>query len=80
VFVQGQAWQFKGWRYDTPAELFGHVRGYYLHYDDQKVPPEIKAWNVRPLAVSRTNLHSGAKAAAMFWAEVDDLLVIKRGK
>jgi len=77
VFVQGQDWQFKNWRWPTPAELFGHVRGYYLHFDDQKPPLQIKAWNVRTLSLSRSNRHSDAKAAAIFWGDIDDLLVNK---
>lgn len=80
VFVHGAAWQFKGWRWDTPAELFGKVRGFYLRYEDEKTPPEVKKWNVKELTVQRAGRHADAKAATLFWADVDEALRLRTAK
>ena len=35
VFVQGESWQFKGWKWESPVELFSHVKGFWLKYEDE---------------------------------------------
>jgi hypothetical protein len=55
VFVTGQAWQFKGWKYATPQDLFQNVLGIHLMYDDQQPPPTIQSWNCKILKVSVEN-------------------------
>ena len=52
VFVLGQAWQFKGWRWDTPSEVLINVPGYFLKYEDEKIPDAIKDWPIKYLTVS----------------------------
>ncbi len=47
VFTSGQAWQFKGWKYTNPTDLFANARGFYVKYDDEKVPDSVKSWDVK---------------------------------
>lgn len=51
VFVTGQLWQFKDWKYTEPAELFHHVLGIHLMYDDRHPPTTIQSWNCKLLKV-----------------------------
>lgn len=52
VFVQGQEWQFKGWKWPTPVELFHKVMGFHFMLDDREVDPKILSWNCKVLKVS----------------------------
>lgn len=59
---QGKAWQFKGWPFagadrGDAVELFSKVLGVYLHYADEAVPPAVRAWNVRQIALQREARH-----------------------
>lgn len=51
VFVTGQLWQFKGWKYSNPVELFQHVLGLHLTFDDRVIDPTILTWNCKVLKV-----------------------------
>jgi hypothetical protein len=74
VFVQGQAWQFKGWRWESPAELFYNVPGFFLHYADQPLPDQILTWNVTRLSISKSRRHFDSTAALTFWSTVESHL------
>lgn len=52
VFVQGNTWQFKGWKWTNPIEIFSHVKGFYLKFDDTPLDESIKNWNVEILTVN----------------------------
>ena len=50
VFVNGQDWQFREWKYgNEKRELFARVRGYFTHYANTQIPPLINSWNVKRL-------------------------------
>lgn len=59
VFVQGNLWQFKGWKWTDPIEIFSHgmkdangaVKGFYLKFEDAPLDDTIKNWNVEILSV-----------------------------
>ena len=44
VFTTGQAWQFKGYKWQTPQELFNHVLGVYVGWRGEEVPEAVKNW------------------------------------
>ena len=52
VFVAGQAWQFKDWVWNTPAELFNRVLGVHLAFEGGVVDPNVLSWNCRILKVN----------------------------
>lgn len=52
VFTTGQAWQFKSYKWSTPAELFKHVQGVYVGWRGETVPQGIKDWGHRVLNCS----------------------------
>jgi parafibromin len=44
VFTTGQVWQFRGYKWREPQELFGHVLGIYVGERGGPLPGEVKGW------------------------------------
>ena len=81
VFTIGAAWQFKGWKWDTPVDLFQHLLGFHLHYDQDSAKvaaSPVGTWNVMRLAVSQSKRHLDATTVRQFWERVEQFLVTKR--
>ena len=78
VFVSGQAWQFRGWKWTDPVEIFSNVKGFYLKYADVKTDPQIKQWNVTVLEVNRYKRHLDAQCVYEFWSIVDRYLAAQK--
>ncbi|KAJ9609452.1 accessory factor associated with RNA polymerase II [Cladophialophora chaetospira] len=55
VFTTGQIWQFRGYKWREPQELFGHVLGIYVGEKGLPIPTEVKGWgsSVKSFAVDR---------------------------
>lgn len=58
AFVTGQQWQFRGWKYSSPVDLFQHVLGVHLMFDDRAPDPTVQSWNCKILKVSNAVLGS----------------------
>jgi len=80
VFVLGQLWQFKGWHWENPVDLFTHVPGFFLHYEEDKIPETIKSWDVKKLVISKnaTKKHMSQTASLEFWDAVDNFCQKKK--
>lgn len=70
VFLVGAAWQFKGWRWDQPVELFQHAKGFYVHFDDLKLEGPVGTWKIHRLPLSRSRRHLDSTVAMDFWKHV----------
>jgi len=70
IFVQGPEWQFKQWPFDSPATIFSRFKGFYVHFDDEKVAENVLKWNVKRLPIHKTKRHLDVSAAEKFWSEV----------
>lgn len=44
VFTTGQSWQFKNYKWQTPAELFSHVLGVYVGWKGDSMPDTVRGW------------------------------------
>lgn len=78
VFVQGEQWQFKGWQWDTPEQLFSHILGFYVGYDDDKADVAAARWkSVEVLRVGRTNRSRDVQAVNRFWKALLDYCLQK---
>jgi parafibromin len=55
VFTTGQTWQFRGYKWREPQELFSHVLGIYVGEKGAPVPSEVRGWGngVRTFTVER---------------------------
>ncbi|KAL3794938.1 hypothetical protein HJC23_004315 [Cyclotella cryptica] len=67
VIAQGASWQFKGWRYSDPVELFSRAFGFYVGYEGAAVPTELLRWNVKLGKVSRDRRGLDNICLASFW-------------
>ncbi|KAK0402461.1 hypothetical protein QR680_016347 [Steinernema hermaphroditum] len=68
VFVQGPAWQFKGWRWNgNPTDIFSHVAAFHLKYDGDKVDANVSKWNVNIITLSKTKRHLDRAYLGKFW-------------
>ena len=51
VFVSGQTWQFKGWKWTAPVDIFQNCLGIHLMFADSEMNPNIQSWNCKILKV-----------------------------
>jgi hypothetical protein len=78
VFATGQLWQFKGWKWSDPRQLFANVLGVHLCMDDIAVDENILQWNCKVLKINRSKRHSDAIAMNQFWGLVDSFVKLHR--
>lgn len=71
VVVSGQAWQLKGWKWETPADIFTHVKGFYVYFDDAKLPDIIKGWNVSKLPIKHESRNMDIMQAHEMWTQIN---------
>ena len=64
VFTTGQLWQFKGYKWQDPPELFRMVKGIYLGWRAEEVPSTVKGWGrgVIQAQVDKYNPQQGPQA------------------
>jgi len=75
VFTVGQAWQFKGWKWEQPVELFKHARGFHAVFEDDETPPAVLNWAVHILRIPRKRRHLDKQLHLSFWAEMESFLL-----
>lgn len=56
-FASGQEWQFKGWKYTKPVDIFSRIKGFSLKFQDDPSQGLLNQWNVKQLQV--------------LWADID---------
>ena len=63
IFTTGQAWQFKSYKWQQPAELFSHALGVYVGWRGEEVPTTVKGWGrqVVSVQVDKWNPSQGTK-------------------
>lgn len=77
VFVTGQAWQFKNYRWSNPNELFQKVAGFYVGYQDEKVPESLGTWNVNVTKLMRNERFKDREAVEYIWNNIERWMVSK---
>mmetsp|Transcript_16641 Transcript_16641/g.35964 ORF Transcript_16641/g.35964 Transcript_16641/m.35964 type:complete len:608 (+) Transcript_16641:30-1853(+) len=78
VVCQGAAWQFKGWRYSEPVDLFSRTFGFYVGLEGAPVPNELKGWNVKTGMVSRDRRGSDNVCLASFWNGLEEFMAVHK--
>ncbi|XP_039765649.1 parafibromin [Pararge aegeria] len=72
VFVQGPAWQFKGWPWDgNPVQIFANICAFHLKFDEMKLDANVARWAVTVIHLSRTKRHLDRAALLGFWETLD---------
>lgn len=75
VFVMGPAWQFKGYPWETPVEIFDKIAAFHIKYDEMKIDPNVEKWNVTVIQLSRTKRHLDRAHLMVFWEKLDKHIV-----
>lgn len=78
VFAQGQSWQFKGWKWSNPVELFNNVFGIHVAMDDEEIDASIQSWNCKVLKINKTKRHLDASSVNEFWVILEDYLRVNK--
>lgn len=72
VFVQGPAWQFKGWPWNgNPVEIFSRIKAFHLKFDEMKLDANVAKWNVEVIELSRNKRHLDRANLLKFWSILD---------
>uniref|UniRef100_A0A914WG92 Parafibromin n=1 Tax=Plectus sambesii TaxID=2011161 RepID=A0A914WG92_9BILA len=76
VFVQGPAWQFKGWQWGgVPTDIFARIAAFHVKYDESNLDPNVGKWSVSVLSLSRTKRHLDRAILSKFWAALDKHII-----
>ncbi|KAI8868058.1 CDC73-domain-containing protein [Ramicandelaber brevisporus] len=72
VFTTGADWQFKGWKWSLPEELFKNVQGFYAKYSDDAIKEPASRWpNVKAVDINRQRRHMDSATVMTFWRELE---------
>nr|XP_058151438.1 parafibromin-like [Dasypus novemcinctus] len=75
VFVQGPAWQFKGWPWllpdGSPVNILTKMKAFHLKYDDAHLAPNVQKWDVTVLELSHHYRHLDRSVFLRFWETLD---------
>ncbi|XP_042534180.1 parafibromin-like [Dipodomys spectabilis] len=75
VFVQGPAWQFKGWPGlmpdGSPVGIFAKIKAFHLKYEEVCLDPNVQKWDVTVLEVSSHKRHQDRVVFLQFWEALD---------
>ncbi|KAJ1719786.1 accessory factor associated with RNA polymerase II [Coemansia biformis] len=74
VFTQGAAWQFKGWQWKTPEEVFQNCLGLYPKHQDEQPKESTRSWGVVPLNIERSKRHMDRATVAGMWQSIDQYI------
>ncbi|KAK5256241.1 accessory factor associated with RNA polymerase II [Cryomyces antarcticus] len=69
VFTTGQTWQFKGYRWQQPAELFAHALGIYVGWRGEEVPAAVRGWGRGVVTAQLDKFRDGADTAVARWRD-----------
>lgn len=79
VFVQGPAWQFKGWPWllqdGSPVDIFSKIQAFHLKFVEQKIETNVSKWNVHVMQLSETKRHMDRAALLKFWEVLDRFMI-----
>lgn len=75
VFVMGPAWQFKGYPWENPVEIFAKISAFHIKYDEMKLDANVARWAVTVIELSRTKRHLDRASLMIFWEKLDKHIV-----
>lgn len=75
VFVQGPAWQFKGWPWGgNPVDIFDRIKAFHLKWGELPVDGNVKKWAVRVMDLDRQKRHLDRATLQLIWEDLDRYL------
>ncbi|OQR95046.1 Voltage-gated Ion Channel (VIC) Superfamily [Thraustotheca clavata] len=70
VIVSGHTWQFKGWKWSFPMEVFKRCCGIHIYAHGTSLNEEVKKWDVKILMLHPHKRHLDKVAAREFWTQL----------
>ncbi|CAZ85769.1 unnamed protein product [Tuber melanosporum] len=82
VFTTGQAWQFRDYKWNNPVELFRQVRGFYVGWDGEAVPDQVRGWGagVKCLSIERNRRFRDREVCESIWDGIETGMKVKFGR
>jgi len=82
VFTTGQAWQFRDYKWNNPVELFRQVRGFYVGWDGETVPDQVRGWGagVKCLTIERNRRFRDREVCESIWDGIETGMKLKFGR
>lgn len=77
VFVTGQFWQLRSYKWQDPNSLFHHVLGFGLVYRNDPVPELLKKWNVKIEALERTTRFRDREVVERIWDRIEAHMIAR---
>lgn len=77
VFTTGQEWQFKNYKINQPNLLFQKVKGFYVNYNGDVVPQNIKNWNVEIISLDRNQRFKDRQISELMWESIERFMATK---
>lgn len=75
VFVQGPAWQFKGWPWDgNPTEIFSRIKAFHIKWSELPLEPNVQKWNVTVINLDRNRRHLDRASLQIVWEVLDKFM------
>ncbi|XP_048220066.1 parafibromin-like [Perognathus longimembris pacificus] len=75
VFVQGPAWQFKGWPWllsdGSPGGIFAKIQAFHLKYEEISLDKNVQKWAVTVLEVNSHKRYLDRPVFLRFWEVLD---------
>ncbi|KAI5807836.1 RNA pol II accessory factor, Cdc73 family-domain-containing protein, partial [Peziza echinospora] len=73
VFTTGQTWQFRSYKWHNPADLFRHVKGFYVGWEGEGVPESVRSWGgaVTCVGVDRSRRFRDREVCEVVWMEIE---------
>ena len=79
VFAFGPSWQFKGWPFSGPVDIFQHMVGVHMHWSDAlKIDPNMLEWNVKVMPLHRRRRHQDASLVRDIWNDIDQFVAMHK--
>uniref|UniRef100_A0A060SYQ6 ARAD1A18876p n=1 Tax=Blastobotrys adeninivorans TaxID=409370 RepID=A0A060SYQ6_BLAAD len=71
VFVTGQPWQLKPYKWSDPHVLFQQVLGFSLVFKGDPLPPTLKQWNVDVIPIDRNHRFKDSELVERIWDKIE---------
>mmetsp|Transcript_613 Transcript_613/g.1109 ORF Transcript_613/g.1109 Transcript_613/m.1109 type:complete len:546 (-) Transcript_613:103-1740(-) len=78
VIPQGAAWQFKGWRYSNPVDIFNKSYGFYIGIEKTPIPKDLTGWRVKKGWLNKDKRSLDSVTYASFWNGLDDWMSLHK--
>lgn len=78
VFVTGQQWQLRQYKWTDAKTMFQHVLGFGLQFKNDVIPDTLKHWNVKMEVLERNNRFRDREVVERIW-ELIETYMVSRG-